>query len=171
MPPAGEENLKLLSVSMLFLKSIEGRNSNSKGKSWWRVGSRFVRLYFLKVCYPIIYLDLKTLRHSLPVSGKKSCVDWLALGNSVGGFLWYSTRDYINRSLSRPWIAFFRENSKKDLWSQIIRIRQHRKNERSEKGSFTMITHANISAVDKNIRHHPVTCINCTKRITKGAFC
>ena len=36
--------------------------------------------------------------------------------------------------------AFFWENPKTDLWSQIIRILHHQKNGRSEKGSFTMTT-------------------------------
>ena len=36
--------------------------------------------------------------------------------------------------------AFFRENPKTDLWSQIIRILHYQKNGRSEKGSFTMTT-------------------------------
>ena len=36
--------------------------------------------------------------------------------------------------------AFFWENPKTDLWSQIIRILHYQKNGRSEKGSFTMTT-------------------------------
>ena len=36
--------------------------------------------------------------------------------------------------------AFFWENPKTDLWTQIIRILHHQKNGRSEKGSFTMTT-------------------------------
>ena len=36
--------------------------------------------------------------------------------------------------------AFFWENPKTDLWSQIIQILHHQKNGRSEKGSFTMTT-------------------------------
>ena len=36
--------------------------------------------------------------------------------------------------------AFFKENPKMDLWSQIIRILHYQTNGRSEKGSFTMTT-------------------------------
>ena len=36
--------------------------------------------------------------------------------------------------------AFFCENPKTDLWSQIVRILHYQKNGRSEKGSFTLTT-------------------------------
>ena len=55
--------------------------------------------------------------------------------------------------------AFFWENPKTDLWSQIIRILHYQKNGRSEKGSFTMTT-----ACPRTLRGKKKTTTNWSSR-------
>ena len=108
--------------------------------------------------YPILCTKRSSFRDVLSISlqGRRILLrlfSGLILSQHLGRWNWQrfgASPKIIWREKSTPFCcpnyktntkgAFFWENPKTDLWSQIIRILHYQKNGRSEKGSFTMTT-------------------------------
>ena len=108
--------------------------------------------------YPILCTKRRSFRDVLSISlqGRRILLrlfSGLILSQHLGRWNWQrfgASPKIISRERSTPVCcpnyktnskgAFFWENPKTDLWSQIIRILHYQKNGRFEKGSFTMTT-------------------------------